>query len=80
MRCGTILSTGRYVPEIEVSNETFKERMARVSPDLPEVVDKFAESSGILARLLVPREWAASDLAVRCTGSHPAGGHPPGTN
>lgn len=65
MRYGIILSTGRYIPEIEVSNETFKERMAKVSPDLPGVVDKFAESSGILTRWHAPREWATSDLAVR---------------
>lgn len=65
MRYGTILSTGRYIPEIEISNETFKERMAKVSPDLPGVVDKFAESSGIRTRWYAPREWATSDLAVR---------------
>lgn len=65
MRYGTILSTGRYIPEIEISNETFKERMAKVSPDLPGVVDKFAESSGIFTRWYAPREWATSDLAVR---------------
>ncbi len=65
MRYGTILSTGRYIPEIEVSNETFKEWMAKVSPTLPGVVDKFAESSGIYTRWHAPREWATSDLAVR---------------
>jgi 3-oxoacyl-[acyl-carrier-protein] synthase-3 len=65
MRYGTILSTGRYIPEIEISNETFKERMGKVSPDLPGVVDKFAESSGIRTRWYAPREWATSDLAVR---------------
>ncbi len=65
MRYGTILSAGRCIPEIEYSNEAFKERMAQVSPDLPGVVDKFAESSGILTRWYAPREWATSDLAVR---------------
>lgn len=65
MRYGTILSTGRYIPEIEYSNEAFKERMGKILPDLPGVVDKFAESSGILTRWYAPREWATSDLAVR---------------
>ena len=65
MRYGTILSTGRYIPDIELSNETFKARMANVSPDLPAVVDKFAQSSGILTRWYAPREWATSDLTVR---------------
>ena len=65
MRYGTILSTGRYIPDIEVSNATFKEWMGKVSPALPGVVDKFEESSGILTRWYAPRAWATSDLAVR---------------
>lgn len=65
MRYGTIIGTGRYIPDIEVSNETFKEWMGKVSPDLPGVVDKFAASSGIATRWYAPREWATSDLAVR---------------
>jgi 3-oxoacyl-[acyl-carrier-protein] synthase-3 len=63
-RYGTIISTGRYLPEIEVSNADLKARLASVNPDLEEVVDKFQESSGIRRRWYAPRGWATSDLAV----------------
>lgn len=64
-RYGTIIGTGRYVPETVHTNEMLKEQVSRVNPDLAKVVDAFQESSGIRARRLAPREWAASDLAVR---------------
>jgi 3-oxoacyl-[acyl-carrier-protein] synthase-3 len=64
-RYGTIIGTGHYLPEIEVSNETLKERMATVSLDLANVVDKFQESSGIRRRWYAPRDWTTSDLAAR---------------
>jgi 3-oxoacyl-[acyl-carrier-protein] synthase III len=64
-RYATIIGTGRYLPEIEVSNEALKERVSRVDPDLADVVDSFEESSGIRSRWYAPRDWAASDLAVR---------------
>ena len=63
-RYATIIGTGRYLPEIEVSNEMLKERVGQVNPALAEVVDKFFASSGIRRRWYAPREWAASDLAV----------------
>ena len=61
-RCATIISTGRYVPEVADTNAMLKQRLA---PDLAKVVDAFEESSSIRQRRLAPREWAASDLAVR---------------
>lgn len=64
-RYGTIISTGRYVPETIHSNDMLKEQVSRVNPDLAKVVDAFYDSSGIRARRLAPREWAASDIAVR---------------
>jgi 3-oxoacyl-[acyl-carrier-protein] synthase-3 len=64
-RYGTIIGTGRYLPEIEVTNEALKERVSELDPDLADVVDKFEESSGIRRRWYAPREWATSDLALR---------------
>ena len=59
----TIIGTGRYLPEIEVSNEELKERVGKVNPDLVKVVDDFQESTGIRRRWYAPRDWAASDIA-----------------
>ena len=64
-RYGTIVGTGRYVPETIHSNEMLKEQVSRTNPDLAKVVDAFEDSSGIRARRLAPRDWAASDIAVR---------------
>ncbi len=64
-RYATIIGTGRYVPEIEVSNDDLKARFEKISPDLAEVVDTFQESTGIRRRWYAPRDWAASDTAVR---------------
>jgi len=64
-RYATIVGTGRYVPETEVSNEDLKAHMEKISPDLAGVVDAFHESTGIRRRWYAPREWAASDIAVR---------------
>lgn len=64
-RYGTIIGTGRYVPETVHTNEMLKERVAQANPDLAKVVDAFQDSSGIRARRLAPRDWAASDIAVR---------------
>ncbi len=63
-RYAKIIGTGRYVPEIEMSNAKFKEYMEKVSPKLPEVVDKFEASSNIQTRWYAPDDWATSDLAV----------------
>jgi 3-oxoacyl-[acyl-carrier-protein] synthase-3 len=64
-RYGTIIGTGRYVPETVQTNDMLKEQVSRANPDLAKVVDAFYDSSGIRARRLAPREWAASDIAVR---------------
>ena len=64
-RYATIIGTGRYLPEIEVSNAALKERVGAVDPELANVVDSFEESSGIRSRWYAPRDWAASDIAVR---------------
>ena len=64
-RYATIIGTGRYVPEIEVTNEVLKERVSAVNPELADVVDAFEESSGIRSRRYAPRDWATSDIALR---------------
>jgi 3-oxoacyl-[acyl-carrier-protein] synthase-3 len=64
-RHATIVGTGRYLPEIEVTNQALKERVSVVDPELANVVDAFEESSGIRSRLYAPRDWATSDIALR---------------
>jgi 3-oxoacyl-[acyl-carrier-protein] synthase III len=59
-RCARIISTGRHVPEIEVSNDELRKRFAH----LPEFVDKMEASSGILTRWHAPEDWATSDVAL----------------
>jgi len=63
-RHATIIGTGRYVPERIVDNEEFKQHMEKVSPKLPEVVDKFEATSSIKLRRYAPDDWVTSDLAV----------------
>ena len=64
-RYATIVGTGRYLPEIEVTNDALKARVGVVDPALAEAVDKFEESSGIRSRWYAPRDWATSDIALR---------------
>jgi 3-oxoacyl-[acyl-carrier-protein] synthase-3 len=59
-RYASIVSTGRYLPEIEVSNDELRKRFAH----LPEFVDKMEASSGILSRWHAPETWATSDVAL----------------
>jgi 3-oxoacyl-[acyl-carrier-protein] synthase-3 len=59
-RCASIVSTGRYLPEIEVSNDDLRQRFAH----LPEFVDKMEASSGIRSRWHAPDDWATSDVAL----------------
>jgi 3-oxoacyl-[acyl-carrier-protein] synthase III len=61
-RSARIVSTGSYVPEIEVSNDTLR---ARFNATAPEFVDKMEAGSGIKTRWYAPPDWATSDLAVR---------------
>src|SRR5438270_7141122 len=57
-----IVSTGSYLPDIEVTND-----MLRVKFDAaaPEFVNKMEAASGIRSRWYAPEDWATSDLAVR---------------
>ncbi len=59
-RSARIVSTGRFVPPIEVTNEALKPRW----PQLPDFVDKMEASSGIRTRFYAPEEWATSDVAL----------------
>lgn len=63
-RYASILSSGRYIPETEISNATFASWMGEVNPKLADVVGKFEASSGILRRFYAPDDWATSDLAT----------------
>lgn len=63
-RYGNIVSTGSYLPEIEVSNDDLRRRFDPVE-GLEEFVDKMEASTGIRRRWYAPEDWAASDLAVR---------------
>lgn len=57
-----IVSTGSYVPEIEVTNDDLR---ARFDASVPEFVDKMEASSGILTRWWAPDDVVTSDLSVR---------------
>jgi 3-oxoacyl-[acyl-carrier-protein] synthase III len=59
-RYATIISTGRYVPEIEITNDMLRERFQHI----PEFVDKMEASSGIKRRWHAPEDWATSDVAL----------------
>ncbi len=60
MRCSTIVSTGRYLPETEVTNDHLRQKFA----SLPDFVDKMEASSGIRSRWFAPDDWATSDVAL----------------
>lgn len=62
MTYANIVSTGSYLPEIEITNDALR---ARFNGSAPEFVDKMEASSGIRSRWHAPKEWATSDLAVR---------------
>jgi 3-oxoacyl-[acyl-carrier-protein] synthase-3 len=62
MNYANIISTGSYLPPIEVTNDTLR---ARFNGSAPEFVDKMEASSGIRSRWYAPEDWATSDLAVR---------------
>jgi len=61
MRYAQIVSTGRCLPEVEVSNDELRRRFAGV----PGFVDKMEAATGIRRRWHAPEGWATSDLAVR---------------
>ena len=61
-RTAQIVSTARYLPERRVGNEELSARFAALG--MPEVINKFATSSGIVQRFYAPDDWATSDLAL----------------
>jgi 3-oxoacyl-[acyl-carrier-protein] synthase III len=60
-RFGTIVATGRYLPEIEVSNDCLRKRFQAIAPDF---VDRMEASSGIRKRWYAPDGWTTSDVAL----------------
>jgi len=61
MRTARLVSTGRCLPPIEVSNDALRQRFQGQAPG---VIDKFEASSGIRTRWHAPEDWATSDLAL----------------
>jgi 3-oxoacyl-[acyl-carrier-protein] synthase-3 len=62
MTYANIVSTGSYLPEIEVTNDALR---AKFNGSAPEFVDKMEAATGIRSRWYAPADWAASDLGVR---------------
>jgi len=62
MTYATIISTGSYLPEIEITNDSLR---AKFDAQVPEFVDKMELATGIRSRWYAPADWAASDLALR---------------
>ena len=60
-RYATIVSTGRYLPAREVTNDELRQRF---DPIVPDFVNKMEESSGITSRWWAPDDWATSDVAL----------------
>jgi 3-oxoacyl-[acyl-carrier-protein] synthase-3 len=61
MQYGNIIGTGAYLPEIEVTNDMLRKRLAHE----PGFVDKMEASTGIRTRWYAPEGWATSDLALK---------------
>lgn len=59
-RYARIVSTGAYLPEIELSNDALRQRFAH----LDGFVDKMEASTGIRTRWRAPDDWATSDVAL----------------
>ena len=64
-RYATIVATGQYVREIEVTNDMLRERFKHI----PDFVDKMDVSSGIKTRWNAPENWATSDVALSAASS-----------
>jgi len=60
-RVARVVSTGRFVPEREITNDMLRERFDAV---VPEFVDKMEASSCIRTRYWAPDDWATSDVAL----------------
>jgi 3-oxoacyl-[acyl-carrier-protein] synthase III len=56
-----VVSTGRYLPDIEVANDALR---ARFDAAFPEFVDKMEQSSGIRRRWHAPETATTSDVAL----------------
>ncbi len=61
MRHARILATGRYLPEVEVSNDLLRQRFDAA---FPQFVDKMEASSGIRKRWHAAEDQATSDVAL----------------
>ena len=59
-RFASLVSTGRYIPDVEMSNDSLREKFAH----LPDFVDKMEASSDIRTRWWAPDDWCASDIAL----------------
>lgn len=59
-RYGAIVATGRYLPEIEVSNDQLRKRF----PADSDFINKMEESTAIRTRWHAPESWSTSDLAL----------------
>ena len=62
MTYANLVSTGSYLPEIEITNDALREKF---NAQAPEFIDKMEASTGIRSRWYAPQDWAASDLALR---------------
>jgi len=60
-RYARLVSTARFVPEIEVTNDALRRRF---DGRFPEFVDKMEASSGIRSRWFAPESWTTSDVAL----------------
>jgi 3-oxoacyl-[acyl-carrier-protein] synthase-3 len=74
-RYASLVATGCYLPEREISNDLLRQRF----PEPPDFVDKMEASTGIRRRWWAPEDWAASDVAVLAARQAlAAAGRPPG--
>ena len=64
-RHARIISTGAYVPPIEISNEDLIARLRAGGEEAgADAIPKFEASTGITRRWSAPDDWATSDLAL----------------
>ena len=73
-RYASLVSTGMFLPEWEISNDLLRERF----PEPAEFIDKMEASTGILRRWWAPDDWSTSDLALPAARQalEAAGRHP----
>ncbi|MBV9496810.1 MAG: ketoacyl-ACP synthase III [Acidobacteria bacterium] len=60
----SLVSTGSFLPPIEIPNDILRARFAAIAP---EFVDKMEASTGIRSRWYAPDDWATSDLALKAS-------------